>query len=46
MHLCPQCKKLPTDNDTICDMCIEVNILSDDANIEMGLPEGTDWGKK
>lgn len=30
MHLCPQCKKLPTDNDTICDMCIEVNALEEE----------------
>lgn len=28
MHLCPQCRELPTDNDTICDMCIEVDALS------------------
>ena len=45
-YLCPQCRELPTDNDTICNMCIELNNLSDDANREMGLPEDVDWGSK
>jgi hypothetical protein len=38
--------ELATDNDTICDMCVEANYLSDDANIEMGPPKGVDWGSK
>ena len=28
------------------DQCAECDALSDDANREMGLPEGVDWGNK
>lgn len=39
-------KRWDSDKEECCLRCLEEESLDNDANREMGLPEGVDWGNK